>query len=346
MDGNKYNYDPPRSFYSTYQPTWNSYALRYLQPPTTQPPPTPTPTLRQILTTIQSPPPPTTTPQIKLKCHQYHHSNDEDSNVKTEELSDGSSNEVPNNRVYEYPGDLPSYDDWKEIPHDGDDEDSDNGSSPQQAKRACHQNRFTPYQICVLVEHWTKRYTQLQCLDGTQHSHWHFIHEEVNSTGKPKTIRQIKKKIQTLKGKYKAIKKLKLDGREHKTWLHFEAMDSVLGEGYRETSVPSSEQPSNESPPPNQNDESSQYPDCPDTPIGRALPNESDNRNSRKRQRSTRFDFSTDDISTTLIEWQERQTEQLNRFVETLCARMEAMEERAHERNKELLLMLVEAMNK
>ena len=67
-------------------------------------------------------------------------------------------------------------------------------------------------------------------------------------------------------------------------------------------------------------------------------PIEIQNRNTRKR---TKHDAATA-INNTILEMQERQ----DSFVESFFAKMEAMEERAHERNSELMLKLIEAMNK
>ena len=247
--------------------------------------------------------------------------------------------------------DLSEDENWKENTNidyinESDINESDDGHVPEDCDKKRNrgsQNRFSARQTRALVENWVAAIAKLECSDSLKH--WKLIQENVNKLGSPKSVDQLKKKVISLKKKYKGVKaNNRKSGRSRMTCNFFEEIDSVLGtrDVVVMPAVKSSGQPVHnttvENTPPAPVTHQSATEDATDEVGRNERPIEIQNRNTRKR---TKHDAATA-INNTILEMQERQ----DSFVESFFAKMEAMEERAHERNSELMLKLIEAMNK
>ena len=113
--------------------------------------------------------------------------------------------------------DLSDEENWKENTNINDINESDinesdiNESDDEQVPEDCDkkktrgsQNRFSPRQTRALVENWLTTITKLESSDSLKQ--WKLIQEHVNKLGSPKSVDQLKKKMISLKNKYREVK--------------------------------------------------------------------------------------------------------------------------------------------
>ena len=197
------------------------------------------------------------------------------------------------------------------------------------------QNRFSDQQLRVLIDTWMKLHNKIESSDSDA---WRIITEKVNHvTGLQKTLRQVKRKIQVMKQEYRASKKNTFkNGYSRKTCKFFEEMESIMGTsdivnipalisaGKKRKNSHNIEEENASSG--NENEIDADNEEDEPEPI---------------KQKTIKSSLAQG-ITIAIQNFQKTQGEQMERFL----IRMEKMEERAQERNNNLIIRLAEILRR